>query len=63
MAIRKINVGKNFKNPTVNSKATKTFKTERMFKTIDELIKRADELRQRKFEVKVNEKLLTVQYR
>ena len=34
-----------------------------MFKTIDELIKRADELRQRKFEVKVNEKLLTVQYR
>mgnify|MGYP000072333816 FL=1 len=63
MAIRKINVGKNFKNPTVNSKSTKTFKTERMFKTIDELIKRADELRQRKFEVKVNEKLLTVQYR
>lgn len=63
MAIRKINVGKNFKNPTVNSKETKTFKTERMFRTIDELIKRADELRQRKFEVKVNEKLLTVQYR
>ena len=63
MAIRKINVGKNFKNPTVNSKSTKKFKTERMFKTIDELIKRADELRQRKFEVKVNEKLLTVQYR
>ena len=63
MAIRKINVGKNFKNLTVNSKSTKTFKTERMFKTIDELIKRADELRQRKFEVKVNEKLLTVQYR
>lgn len=63
MAIRKINVGKNFKNLTVNSKATKTFKTERMFRTIDELIKRADELRQRKFEVKVNEKLLTVQYR
>lgn len=61
MAIQKLNVGKNFKNPGIQK--MKTFKTEKMFKTLDEVNKRAGELRKRKLEVIVNEKLLTIQYR
>jgi hypothetical protein len=63
MAIRKINVGKCYKNPTLNSKQTKPFTTEKMFKDLDQLLSRKKELEKKKKEVIVNEKLLTLQYR
>lgn len=63
MALRKINVGKNFKNPSMNSIKIQPYMTERMFKNIEELQKRASELRKTKSDVIVNEKLLTTQYR
>lgn len=63
MALRKINVGKNFKNPSMNSIKIQPYRTERMFKNIEELQKRASELRKTKSDVIVNEKLLTIQYR
>lgn len=63
MALRKINVGKNFKNPSMNSIKIQPYRTEKMFKNIEEPQKRASELRKTKSDVIVNEKLLTIQYR
>lgn len=63
MAIRKINVGKCFKNPTQNSKQTKPFTTEKMFKDVEQLMARKEVLEKKKKEVVVNTKLLTLQYR
>lgn len=66
MGLRKVNVGKEFKNPFGNNnkpRDIRAFKTMTMFKNIDDLNKQAEYLRSKKYEVIVNEKLLKLQYR
>lgn len=64
MAIRRINVGKaQFGNGKKLPSKVKPFKTEKMFRNLEALNKRVEELKLKKFEVIPNEKLLTLQYR
>lgn len=63
MAMRRLNVGKKEPYLASNHKNVKMFKTERFFKTLEELHARRDYWEKQKKEVVLNENLLILQYR